>query len=74
VPNAEVVLRDPSGAEVERARSNAEGTVAFEVAPGAYYVEPQPVEGLMGIADAVAFAVAGSDITGLTLRYDTGIR
>jgi hypothetical protein len=74
VADAEIVLRDPSGAEVDRARSNDEGIVAFEVRAGAYYVEPQPVEGLMGIADPMAFAVVGSDITGLTLTYDTGIR
>jgi hypothetical protein len=74
VTNAEVVLRDPTGAEIERAASNAEGTITLEVPPGAYYVEPQPVEGLMGIAAPVAFAVAGSDVTGLTLAYDTGIR
>lgn len=74
VTNAEVVLRDPTGAEIERATSNGEGVITFEIAPGAYYVEPQPVDGLMGVAEAVAFAVAGSDVTGLTLGYDTGIR
>lgn len=74
VADAEVVLRDPSGAEIDRETSDAEGMITFEVAPGAYYVEPQPVTGLMGIPDPVAFAVAGSDTTHLVLAYDTGIR
>lgn len=74
VSDAEVVLRDSSGAEVERGTSNAEGLITFEVPQGAYYVEPQPAEGVMGVADAVAFAVAGSDDMRLVLSYDTGIR
>ncbi len=74
VTNAEVVLRDPSGAEVGRGQSNDEGILVLEVAPGAYYIETLPVEGLMRSADAVAFAVAGGDVTGMVLSYDTGIR
>jgi hypothetical protein len=74
VAGAEVILRDPSGTEVERAISDDEGKVSFEVSPGAYYVEPQPAEGLMGVPEPVAFAVGGSDSVGLPLTYETGIR
>ncbi len=74
VAGAEVILRDPSGTEVDRATSDDEGRVSFEVSPGAYYVEPQPAEGVMGVPEPVAFAVGGSDSVGLPLIYDTGIR
>ncbi len=74
VANAEVVLRDGDGLELARATSDAQGKVSFRVPAGAYYVEAQPVEGLMGTAQAVAFAAVGGDSVGLVLEYDTGIR
>jgi hypothetical protein len=74
IANAEVVLRAPSGAEVARGTSGADGRVAFSVPGGAYYVEAMPVEGMMGQAEAQAFAVVGGSSIGLALGYDTGIR
>lgn len=74
VVNAEAVLRDPSGAEVGRGTSDADGRIVFNVPGGAYYVEPQPVEGIMGLAEPVALAVVGGSSAGLVLEYDTGIR
>ena len=74
VGNAEAVLRDPTGAEVARAVSDADGLIGFSVPQGAYYLEPAPVEGLMGRAEAVAISVLGGSTSSLTLVYDTGIR
>jgi hypothetical protein len=74
VANADVVLRDPTGAEVARGVSDVEGRVSFSVPAGAYYVEPGPVEGLMGQAAAVALAVPAGGSGSVVLAYDTGIR
>jgi hypothetical protein len=74
VANADVVLRDPTGAEVARGVSDADGLVAFSVPAGAYYVEPGPVVGLMGQAEAVAVAVPAGGSGRVVLAYDTGIR
>jgi hypothetical protein len=74
VANAIVTLFDPNGAEVATATSDEAGLVMFEVPAGAYYVEAQPVQGLMGTPEAQAFAVVGGDTAGLALGYATGIR
>lgn len=74
VVNAEVILRDPSGAEAARAISNEEGIVEFVVPGGAYYVEAPEVEGLLGTPTPQAFSGVGGDHVGLMLSYDTGIR
>ena len=54
--------------------SRGQGQIQLQVPPGAYYVEPQPVEGLMGTAPAVAFSVVAGETLDLALTYDTGIR
>ena len=74
VVNAEVVIYDASVAEVGRGTSDGDGIVAFELAAGAYYVEAQPAEGLMGTPQAQAFSVAGNGRADLLMGYDTGIR
>jgi hypothetical protein len=74
VVNAEVVLRDPRGAEVARGVSDGQGLVVFRVPGGSYYVDPAPVDGVMGQAAPVAFAAVGGSSAMLTLTYDTGIR
>ena len=74
VPTADVVLRDPSGAEVGRGSSDAAGQVVFTVPAGAYYVEAGAVSGLMRQAEPEAFSVVGGSSVILTLEYDTGIR
>src|SRR5687767_10016724 len=53
VPNAELVVRSGSGVEVARVRSDAGGLAAVALPPGAYLLEPQPVEGLMGTAPSI---------------------
>jgi hypothetical protein len=74
VANADVVIYDPSGAEVGRGTSDGAGIATFELSAGAYYAEAQPVEGLMGTPEAQAFSVVGSGRADLLMGYDTGIR
>jgi hypothetical protein len=75
VEGAVIVVLDGSGAEVARATTRADGAFAIGLAPGAYRVVPQPVEGLMGLAEAQDVGiVAGEPMAELTIAYDTGIR
>jgi hypothetical protein len=74
VPDVEVVLRDPSGAEVARGTSDPTGQISFTVPAGAYYLEPAAASGLMRQAEPEAFSVVGGSSVILTLEYDTGIR
>jgi hypothetical protein len=74
VGNAGLILRSPTGAELETAASNEQGQIVFRLPPGAYYVEPQPVEGLMGTAQPLAFSVVAGETVEINVDYDTGIR
>lgn len=74
VAGAEVVLRDPSGAEVARGVSDGQGMLGFSVAGGAYWLDPQPVRGLMRTPPPMAFSVPAGLPASLLLEYDTGIR
>jgi hypothetical protein len=74
VANAAVIVRSPTGAVLATVTSDADGTIVLPLAPGAYYVEPQPVTGLPGTASAIAFSVVGGQTIDLSLDYDTGIR
>lgn len=75
VAGAVLVLVDAGGAEVARVTSAADGTFAVALAPGAYRLVPQPVEGLMGTAPEIEFRVeAGEPTEELLVVYDTGIR
>ncbi len=74
VQNADVVLRDPSGAEVSSATADANGRVSFSVPGGAYYLEAAAAEGLMRPPQPAAFSVPGGRSVAITLGYDTGIR
>jgi hypothetical protein len=74
VANAEAVLRNPAGQEVGRGVSDANGHITFSVPAGAYYVEPGPVEGLMGQAAAVALSAPPGSTSSVVVAYDTGIR
>ena len=58
-----------------RARSPTRtGWRSFDLPGGAYYVEVEAVKGLMGAAEAQAFAFLGGDQVDLLFGYDTGIR
>ena len=75
VEGAVLVVTTADGTEVDRATSDAEGAFAIALAPGAYRLEPQPVEGLMGTPEPIEFSVEwGMLIPELTVSYDTGIR
>lgn len=75
VAGAVLVFRDASGAEVARVTSADDGTFSVELAPGAYRLTAEPVEGLMGTPEAIEVGVeAGQPMSELTVSYDTGIR
>jgi len=74
VVNAAVIVRDASGTELATATSDDQGQIELQLPAGAYYVEPQAVEGLMGTAAAVAFSVVAGDSVDVNIDYDTGIR
>lgn len=75
VDGAVLLIQDADGKEVARATSAADGTFQVGLAPGAYRVVPQPVEGLMGTAGEARVNVElGEPMAELTIDYDTGIR
>ena len=75
VASAVLVVTDPTGQEVGRTTSAADGSFSLALAPGAYQLVPQPVQGLLGTAAPVAFSVeAGQAATTLVVVYETGIR
>ena len=75
VAGAVLVFTNADGAEVARVTSAADGTFSVELAPGAYRVTAEPVEGLMGRPEPLDVEVeAGQPMTELQVSYDTGIR
>ena len=74
VAGAVVVIRDAASAEVARVTTAADGTFFAELRPGVYVVEPQPAEGLMGVAEPQSVTVVDGVATTVQLGYDTGIR
>ena len=75
VAGAVIVVTAPDGHEVARLTTDADGAFSVELAPGAYLVTPQPVDGLLGTPAAVEVTVAAEGPpTEVPLGYDTGIR
>ena len=75
VAGAVLVFTTPAGVEVARATSAADGTFSVELAPGAYRLTAEPVEGLMGTPAPMEIEVEpGVSMTELQVSYDTGIR
>ena len=74
IAGTEVVVRDPTGAEVARATSDATGAAVFTIPGGAYYAAAAPVSGVVGQAPATAFSVVGGSTVGFSMGFDTGIR
>jgi hypothetical protein len=75
VADAELVVTTPDGVEVTRTTSDEAGSFEIRLAPGAYRLVPEPVEGLMGTAEPVEFSVSWEvGRTELVVAYDTGIR
>lgn len=75
VADAELVVTTLDGIEVARTMSAEDGTFGIILAPGAYWLVPRPVEGLMGTPEPQEFSVAwGMPGPELVVGYDTGIR
>jgi hypothetical protein len=75
VEGAVIVVQDEDGNELGRVTTDADGAGAIELAPGAYRLVPQPVEGLMGKGQITDLTVAeGAEAEAVTIAYDTGIR
>lgn len=74
VAGAVLVFSDLGGGEVKRVSSAPDGTFTVELAPGAYRVTAQPVEGLMGTPEPMEVEVEAGQPTELQVSYDTGIR
>jgi hypothetical protein len=75
VAGAVLLISDRNGREVGRVTAGEDGGFTLQLAPGAYRLVPQPVEGLMGTAAPIDFDVeAGQPMTEVQVSYDTGIR
>lgn len=74
VGGAVLVFSGPDGTEVGRVTSAADGTFTLELAPGAYRLMAEPVEGLMGTPAPMDVTVQAGPPTELQVSYDTGIR
>jgi hypothetical protein len=70
---AQLLVQD--GAEtIGEIRSAADGHFTTQLPAGTYTLVPQPVEGLMGTAEAQSFTVGPAVSPELDIAYDTGIR
>jgi hypothetical protein len=75
VAGADLLILDQDGTEVARVTAGEDGTFTIQLVPGSYHLVPQPVAGLMGIAQPIDFVVdAGQPVGDLHVSYDTGIR
>jgi hypothetical protein len=73
VVGAVVHVLDARGLEVATLETDATGAFSVTLPPGAYRVQADPVEGLMGTA-AAADVTVGAGPAEIQLHYDTGIR
>jgi hypothetical protein len=73
-PRVSLIVERSSGEQVasvlaRNGRGSLDGLDA-----GRYNLIPQPVDGLMGTPEPVAFSIAAGGLTRLQITYDTGIR
>ena len=73
VAGATIHVIDATGTEVATLVTDTAGAFVVTLAPGRYRVQPDPVSGLMGTAQAVEVTV-GTTLADVQLSYDTGIR
>ncbi|HEX5825764.1 MAG TPA: carboxypeptidase-like regulatory domain-containing protein [Candidatus Limnocylindrales bacterium] len=73
VVGATILIRDASGTVVAELATGSDGRFQAVVPPGAYRVEPQPLEGLLGTASAIDVTV-GAVFETVAVAYGTGIR
>lgn len=74
VAGAVIVARDARGAEVARVTTEADGTFFLDLPAGGYFLEPQPVDGMLGTPAQVEINVGEGAAQQIQLEYDTGIR
>lgn len=74
VAGASVAILDGQGNTVATVVTDAAGSAFAAVPAGHYVVQPQPVQGLMGTAEAQNATVADGAASPVALSYDTGIR
>jgi len=74
VDGAQIIVRDPSGAQVASATVDQSGEVTFELPTGAYYAEASGANGMMRQPEPAAFSVVGGSTMSFSMEYDTGIR
>lgn len=74
VEDAEIILRDAGGKEIEKVTGLKGGRGTLALAPGTYRLEPQPVPRLLGTPPAQTVTLVEGDARTVTFRYDTGIR
>ncbi len=74
VPDAAVVIRDGSGAQVATVTLDNAGLAFVPLPPGDYSIDAAPVEGLMGTPAAISATLLAGHAEAVVLDYDTGIR
>jgi Carboxypeptidase regulatory-like domain len=74
VAGATLLIVDDEGDVVATATTADDGRFRLDLPPGTYQVQPQPVDGLMGIAPPMSVTVVVGQSSEVTLSYDTGIR
>lgn len=75
VAGAMLLVTDDEGHEIAILTTGQDGGFATTLPAGSYALTPQPVAGLMGGAEPIAFEVLVTDHpTDLVVAYDTGIR
>jgi hypothetical protein len=73
VAGATILIRDDQGTVVAQMTTDVNGRFQVSLPPGAYRVEPQAVQGLMGTGEQATVTV-GSVFEVVAIAYDTGIR
>jgi hypothetical protein len=74
VEGAEIVLTQ-AGSDIEiPVFTDVNGHISIGLEPGTWIITPQPVEGLLGTAEATEVTIRSQRITEVLAGYDTGIR
>ncbi len=74
VGGALLLLLGAGDEEIARATSDADGRYSLTVPGGRYRLVPQPVDGLLGTAAAIAVTLEVGENQTVPITYDTGIR
>ena len=74
VAGATLLIVDEAGDEVATATTGDDGRFRVDLPAGTYEVQPQEVDGLMGMAPPVTATVVIGQSVDVTVSYDTGIR